>query len=179
MKQQRAKIFIDGSNFFYYCKDINIPSFPLFDFEKFSKELCKKTILIQKTYYIGAVRAKPSDKRAIKMMSKQMKLFSYLKKNGWIISKGYLLKSHGKCHEKGVDVKIALDIAVGAVEDTYDIGIVISSDTDLLPAIKYARSLNKKITYLGFKHQPSRAMIANCNNTKLLNKKDLKPFVSV
>lgn len=37
--------------------------------------------------------------------------------------------------EKGIDVLIALDMALGAERDQYDVGILMSSDTDLEPAL--------------------------------------------
>ncbi|PIX31320.1 helicase, partial [Candidatus Berkelbacteria bacterium CG_4_8_14_3_um_filter_33_6] len=45
-----------------------------------------------------------------------------------------MLKSDGKYHEKGVDVRIAVDILRGALKNEYRRCFVISSDTDLIPA---------------------------------------------
>ncbi len=39
--------------------------------------------------------------------------------------------------EKGVDVALAVDFVVMAVEGRYDIGVIASTDTDLLAAIEY------------------------------------------
>ena len=41
-----------------------------------------------------------------------------------------------KPEEKGIDVKIALDFYAMAVRNQYDIGILMSGDTDLLPALE-------------------------------------------
>ena len=41
-----------------------------------------------------------------------------------------------KPEEKGIDVQIALDFAMMAVRDEYDIGVLMSGDTDLLPALE-------------------------------------------
>jgi len=49
------------------------------------------------------------------------------------------MKSDGIYHEKGVDVNIAVDILVGVYEDICDRIILVSSDTDLLPAISKAK----------------------------------------
>ena len=45
-----------------------------------------------------------------------------------------------KASEKGVDVALAVDLVVMAVEGEYDIGVVASTDTDLLPAVEYVFS---------------------------------------
>jgi uncharacterized LabA/DUF88 family protein len=39
--------------------------------------------------------------------------------------------------EKGVDVEIAIDFVRMAMEDAYDVGILLSADTDLVPALQF------------------------------------------
>ena len=41
-----------------------------------------------------------------------------------------------KAQEKGVDVALAVDFVVMAVRGEYDVGVLLSSDTDLLPALE-------------------------------------------
>jgi hypothetical protein len=43
--------------------------------------------------------------------------------------------------EKGIDVALALDAAVMAVRGEYDVGIVMSTDTDLKPVLEFVTSL--------------------------------------
>ena len=38
--------------------------------------------------------------------------------------------------EKGVDVKLAIDFVLGAIDGEYDVGVVFSTDTDLRPALE-------------------------------------------
>lgn len=40
--------------------------------------------------------------------------------------------------EKGIDVMLALDLAIGARNDAYEVAVVFSSDSDLLPALEDA-----------------------------------------
>lgn len=42
--------------------------------------------------------------------------------------------------EKGIDVALAIDFVVMAIDNKYDIGIIASTDTDLKPAIEYVHS---------------------------------------
>lgn len=91
---------------------------------------------------------------------------------------GYLLKSGGIFREKGVDVNIAVDILVTVYENLADRIILVSSDMDLLPAIKKAKEKGKSVEYIGFSHKPSVAMVANCSISKLLSKEDIVPFVA-
>jgi uncharacterized LabA/DUF88 family protein len=50
-----------------------------------------------------------------------------------------MMKNSGAYHEKGVDVRIAVDMIVGAYENEFDTVILISSDTDLIPAVEKIR----------------------------------------
>lgn len=88
---------------------------------------------------------------------------------------GYLLKTD-RYHEKGVDVNISVDILVGAYENLCERFVIVSSDTDLLPAIIKAKEKGKEIEYVGFSHQPSFALIRYASETRLLRKEDLIPF---
>ena len=47
--------------------------------------------------------------------------------------------------EKGIDVLIALDVAIGARDDCYDVAVVVSADTDLIPAIEVALRAGKRV----------------------------------
>lgn len=148
-----------------------------FDFSKFAESLSKDFELVSTTYYIGKIKTNKS-KVSLKMQANQQKLFAHLKTQKIFYSLGYLLKSGGKYHEKGVDVNIAVDMLVCAYENTADKIILVSSDTDLLPAILKAKEKGKSIEYIGFSHQPSLAMIANCTNSQLLTKNQLEPFLT-
>jgi uncharacterized LabA/DUF88 family protein len=112
------------------------------------------------------------------MQEGQVKLFNHLQSNKeeFNVQRGYLMRSDGAFHEKGVDVKIAIDLLAGAYEDMYDTAILISSDTDLIPAIQKVRQLGKKVEYIGFSHKPSYGLIKNANETRLLTKNEMEQF---
>lgn len=42
-----------------------------------------------------------------------------------------------RAEEKGIDVQLAVDFVAGAIDDSYDTGIICSTDTDLLPALEF------------------------------------------
>lgn len=50
-----------------------------------------------------------------------------------------------RSEEKGVDVLLALHLALGAHHDCYDVAVVVSADTDLLPAIEEAVRVGKRV----------------------------------
>ena len=39
--------------------------------------------------------------------------------------------------EKGIDVSLAIDYVAGAVDGAFDVGIIFSTDTDLVPALEF------------------------------------------
>jgi len=102
-------ILIDGSNFYFKLKDLGLQNQLEFDFRSFSTFLSSDYNNISTTYYIGAVKTDGSSKTA-RLHSNQQKLLVHLRKNNVSYVLGYLLKSQGKFHEKGVDVRMAVDI---------------------------------------------------------------------
>jgi len=78
--------------------------------------------------------------------------------------------------EKGTDVKIAADLIIGAVDNIYDTAILVSSDTDLIPAIRYIKYKKKKLEYIGFSHNPSFGMQKYADLSILLTLKDIENF---
>lgn len=173
---KRCFVLIDGSNFYFKLKDLSLQNLLNFDFSKFADSLTGNRKVISKVYYIGKVRTDNSEK-SNKMLADQQKLFAHLRKNHFKYSLGYLLRSDRKFHEKGVDVNMAVDILVSTYENLCDHFILVSSDTDLLPAIKKAKEKGRTVEYVGFSHKPSLAMIANCSESRLLKKDDLLPFI--
>ncbi len=78
--------------------------------------------------------------------------------------------------EKGTDVKIAVDLIVGAVDNLYDTAILVSSDTDLILAIQYVKYRGKKSEYVGFSHAPSLGMQKYADFSILLRLEDIEKF---
>ena len=175
-KQKRVLILIDGSNFFFKLKDLKLHNLLKFNFEKFAKFLAKQNKIVGSYYYIGRIKQDGTQK-ADRMVADQQKLFNKLKKNNFHYVLGYLLKNDGVYHEKGVDVQIAIDIIVATYENICDKIILVSSDTDLTPAIKKAQQKGKNIEYIGFSHKPSNAMISCCKKSRLLTKNEVKTFL--
>jgi len=177
MARKRAFVVIDGSNFYHRLDELKVSGKINFDFNGFCNSLINKKILADKGYYVGAVRENPRSRKSHQLMIDQQRLIGKLKRFGYRIELGFLLKSGGRYHEKGVDVKMAMDILVGAYENKYDAVYLISSDTDLLPVIDKIRLKRKQIIYVGFSHRPSYALIKHCSETILLRLEEIKKFI--
>lgn len=175
MSKKRCMILIDGSNFYFKLKSLQLSHLLSFDFSSFANFLTHKGKITRCVYYIGAVKTDGSHKTQ-KLFNAQRRLLASLRKHKFEFTLGYLLKSKGKFHEKGVDVNIAVDILVATYENLCDHIILVSSDTDLLPAILKAKEKGKTIEYVGFSHEASLAMVANCTESRLLKREDLESF---
>lgn len=169
-------ILIDGSNFYFKLKDLKLHNLLDFDFSGFAKMLCGKDSAVSVTYYVGKIRTDGTEKTK-KLFDDQQRLLGHLKKHKVKYAFGYLMKSDGKYHEKGVDVNIAVDMLVAAYEKLCDRIILVSSDTDLIPAIIKTKEKGQIVEYVGFSHKASVAMVATCSVSTLLKRKDLETFI--
>jgi uncharacterized LabA/DUF88 family protein len=174
--KEKVLIIIDGNNFYHRLKELKLKNLSSFDYEKFSKFLIKgEKIIVSKNYYIGAVREERNNPKSKELMIGQRKLTGKLQRDGWIVKFGQLLKD-GDYHEKGVDVQMAVDLLIGAYENLYDTVILVSSDTDLIPALIKVRKMGKKVEYIGFSHKPSYGLITHSDIRRLLTKEDIEQF---
>ena len=71
-----------------------------------------------------------------------------------------------KLVEKGVDVGLAVRIVTEANKDTEI--VVISADTDLLPAFKAATKLGAKLIHIGYEYRPIASLSRSANATRTI-----------
>ena len=177
MGKNRVAIYFDGGNFYFKLKSLGIKNTTCFNYGAFCDYLSQERKIISRRYYVGLVKSKKNNKHSQFLREQQQKLFAFLEsKHKFVIKKGYLMENNGVYHEKGVDVQMAIDILIGAYEDLYDTAILVSSDTDLIPAIKKVKYLGKNIEYIGFAHNPSLGLQRYVNLSRLLIKNELKQF---
>jgi len=177
-RKERVAIYIDGNNFYKYLKDkeINLTKGEKFDFTKFIDFLVGERKLVSKRYYVGIARNIDNSLKSKQIVRGQQKFLSKIENEGFIIKRGRVMYDGGRIREKGTDVKIVVDLIIGAVDDIYDTAILISSDTDIIPAIKYIKYRKKKLEYIGFSHAPSLGMQKYADFSILLRAKDIDSF---
>ncbi len=171
-------VYIDGGNLYRRLKEMGIPeNSKRFDFSAFVDYLVGDRALFSKRYYIGIVRNVDKSEKGKKMERSQQKLLSNLELEGFIIKRGRIMYDDGRIREKGVDVKLSVDLVIGAVDNLYDTAIVVSSDTDLIPAIQYVQEAkNKIVEYVGFGTNPSLGLIGISKLARTFAKTDLIRF---
>src|SRR3989344_4124227 len=165
-------VIFDGSNFYHKSKKL-APSVHLsnFNYRKLAEALTKSQDNAIE-YCVGEIRPQKLDNDKSKSMyAGQQALFYSLQKQGITVKKGFMLKNQGIYHEKGVDVRIATDIVRGALKNEYGTCYIITSDSDILPAVETAIEAGKKIVYVAFERTVvSKALAINCSETFFITK---------
>lgn len=173
-------VIIDGSNFYHKAK-VLAPHIHLstFNYRKLF-EIITSDREIGIEYCVGEIKLRKSaDEKSKKMYAGQQTLFYHLHRQRIVVKKGFMLKNQETYHEKGVDVRIAIDIVRGALKNEYDTCYVVSSDSDILPAIKDAIAVGKRVVYVAFEgSMVSKALAINCSHTVFITKNMLEQCVA-
>lgn len=176
----RCFIFIDGSNFYQGSKKLiadKTISLLKFDYTAFNQFLGGQNKVVGARYYIGAIKRHNNDDKSEILYANQQKLIAWLQQHKIPTVLGTIIKHPDKTyHEKGVDVRIAVEMIRLARLNEYDQAILISSDTDLVPAIEEVHSFKKKVKYIGFPHNQSFGLSKTADDLLLLRKEDLLNF---
>ena len=183
MINSRSLVFIDGNNFYFKLKDLSAQlggKFSLlnFDYLGFAQSLVAPNQLIEARYYIGALRRQNNNEKSEHLYADQQKLLAKLNRQGVVVTLGHLIQHPDRTfHEKGVDVRLAVEMIRLARSNKYDIAYLLSSDTDLVPAIEEVRSFGRKVNYVGVAKGQSFGLTKATNNTILLRPQDVQTFL--
>lgn len=158
MSDERVVVFIDGSNFYFGCK--NVLGKANIDFHRLSLVLAGSRKLIR-TYYYNVPLNKEDDEDKYKA---QQKFFEWLKKTPYLeLRLGRLVNRNGVFTEKGVDVHIATNMLTLAWNNVYDTAILISGDGDFVEAVKSVKERGKHVENAYFKTSQSNALRDACD----------------
>lgn len=174
---ERVYIYIDGGNF--YQKIVHLYGFHYLSFrlDDFSDYLVG-TIREKKgtRYYVGQIKQYADNPKSVQLYNSQQKLLHKLHQENIYTVLGSIQKIGDIYREKGVDVRLGLDLLEGAYEDRYDTALVISSDGDLAPAFELVRRKGKKVESVMFDKNYSLALQKQASTFRILNQSDLLPF---
>lgn len=147
MNTQRVNVYIDGSNFYFGLKSSGWRKYYWIDIVALFESFIRSGQELGNVYYFSA---RPHDlgksKRQDTFFTANRKhpkfnlvLGKYMKKS--IVCRGCnaTIIRH---EEKETDVRIATSIVRDVVLDNCDISIIVSADSDLIPAIELVRELN-------------------------------------
>jgi len=178
-------LFIDGENFLHKVEDVlkkekvNIKKGDLskIDLNYLLDKALEKYKITRKIYYAAKLHFHPKTKdKSIELILFQRYLKTNLQKQGFeFLIAGNVRgqevtvdhKTKMLFREKGVDVKIAVDLVAMAADKTIKTAILCSSDSDLQPAVQEARKRGIEVIYLGFGFQPNKGLMYTTNETVL------------
>ena len=140
-RTSRVIAFIDGQNLFYAVRDAFGYTFPNYDPLKLAQEVCnwQQWRLDQVRFYTGVPAVEDSPRwhafwRAKLAQMGRLGVWTYSRQLQY--RKKYLLQNGVKHtyrtgYEKGIDVRIAIDVISLAVAHRFDVALIFSQDQDL------------------------------------------------
>ena len=181
---KKTIVFVDGSNWYHKLRILLSGQSQIkpplnFDLRSFSKSLVSPDALVEIRYYIGKIKRRRGDRQSEKLYANQQRLIGFLQNHNIRIGFGHLITyPDGSFHEKGVDILLAVEMIRFALEKKYDVAYLVSSDTDLVPAVQECRRHGGEVVYVGSSlHGQSFGLSKSCNRTILLQPKDVLPYV--
>lgn len=183
----KCLLFIDGENLVHKIEDIlnkelkskNIISIANVDFDKLFKTPLQGLNPSKKIFYAAKLRKHPETiKKSQELIKLQRKLRNKLVKQGYdfIIAGNVRAQKVGNkviFREKGVDVRIAVDLISMTCDGLLNTAILCSSDSDLQPAIAELKKRRVEVIYLGFENQPNKGLSFTANRTILIRNSEI------
>ncbi|OGZ24255.1 MAG: hypothetical protein A2896_00190 [Candidatus Nealsonbacteria bacterium RIFCSPLOWO2_01_FULL_43_32] len=179
-----AFVFIDGGNFYFKLKELASEldgkhSLIDFNFRGFSEWLVKPNELSEVRYYLGIVKRERNNSKSEKLYADQQRLIGKLQQQNINITFGHVIRHPDKTHhEKGVDVRLAVEMIRFARENKYDIAYLVSSDTDLVAAVEEVQAFGKKVQYVGIFKGQSYGLSSVTDDVRLLRAEEMRQFFS-
>lgn len=183
----RIILFIDGENFINKLEDVlkkqdvdlKKTQLNTLDFNKLFNKPLNSFELSRKIFYTSRLHVYSETKNKSKDLIKfQRKLRNTLIDQGFefIIAgnvRGQKIGEKMIFKEKGVDVRIAVDLVTLTCDKKLDTAIICSSDSDLQPAIKELRSRGVETIYLGFEINPNKGLSSTTTGTILFRNSEI------
>ena len=118
----------------------------LFDIGYLARRLARGRDLIGVFFFRAAPQSPPLDSgqywREVRHLGRvQTQLW---KSYGRLVRYGFMVKQDRKWREKQVDVWLASEMVTQACANRYDIAVLVTADTDLVPAVDHVRVTHSK-----------------------------------
>lgn len=190
LPQMKTIIYIDGQNFLYKASDVLIAAGKITDkqelhtisIRKLFEELLQEADVEIRYYGTKLKKYKNTteilEKSKVMIDSQRRLRNSLAKQKVEFIESGRLkLRDGDKCkscdaqdlhfQEKGVDVKIAVDMILDSASEDIKV-VLVSSDNDLLPAVTAVAARGNHVTYVGFGDYLTKALVANASEVQVI-----------
>lgn len=164
MSSERVTIFIDGSNLYHAMKAV----YGRADlrFTTLAERLTDDRVLVR-TYYYNAAVIREDGEAAYQA---QQKFFGALRDEPYLeVKLGRLVKRGQGVVEKGVDVQIATDMLLQAHSGAYDTAILVSGDSDYVPAVNAVKTIGRHVEVAFTREGRAMHLKQACDRFILLN----------
>jgi uncharacterized LabA/DUF88 family protein len=164
--KDRVIIFIDGSNLYHSLKN-NFKRVDL-NFAEFTKKLVGQRQLVR-TYYYNVLQEPIQRTDGLR---EQQDFLETLRKTPYLeLRLGTTKLSQGVPVERGIDVMLATDVLYFASNNSYDIAILVSGDSDFGYTIQVIKNMGKHAEIAYFENAASRDLINSADNLHQLDRK--------
>jgi len=169
IKKERVIVYVDGFNLYFGLLEAGFSNCKWLNINKLAGNLLQiNQDLIEIKYFTSRVSNNPDKQK------RQSTYIEALESVGIKMFYGHYQSDKTECrqcgniwptfHEKMTDVNIATQIMIDAFQDRYDMAMLISGDSDLVPPIRTIHELfNNKRVFVAFppkRHNSSVALVA-------------------
>ncbi len=162
-----------------------------FDFKGLLDKVLKGIDISEAFFYFAKIKSHDTTKKkSLQLIEQQRLLKTHLERQGFeVILQGNVrgqmtTNSNGKevlvFREKGVDVKIAVDMITAACDKVINRIVLASSDSDLQPAIiEVTKNRNIECVYLGFETYPNKGISYTTKRTILIRNSEILDHIEI
>jgi uncharacterized LabA/DUF88 family protein len=192
-KKERVIVYIDGFNLYFGMKEAGFENCKWLDLNQLAISLLKPNQELKLIKYFTSRVSNNPDKQ-----KRQTTYIEALETKGIRVYFGHYQGDLGECkrcgnmwsvyHEKMTDVNIATQMLIDAYQDNFDMAMLLSGDSDLVPPIKAVHeNFRLKRVFVAFppkRHNASVAFVAkgslvigrkklvDCQLPEVIQKKD-------
>lgn len=176
-----GKVFIDGENFRHLLNQA-APNIDLmnFDYQILFKRLLPNNSYSEINYYMAKIKLhSQSVQKSRQLIKRQRSLKTNLEKQGFTVIlggtvRGQTIEINGEkrivFREKGIDVRVAVDLVSDACDGKISTAFICSSDSDLQPAVAEIKSRGVYTVYIGFEGRLNSGLSYTTHRTLIIGK---------
>ncbi|MBI2069587.1 MAG: NYN domain-containing protein [Elusimicrobia bacterium] len=151
----RVMIFIDGNYLFESCKQAGYAAQKT-DFVSFFGKLTRDNRYLVRAYFYDSYVGSEKDPRW--QLHQRFRELNHCETH---LGGGH--NAGGKQIQKGVDVKLAIDLVRHAANSNYDVAILCSGDADFIPAVRVVKGFGKQVELFYFNGRTANELIEACD----------------
>lgn len=182
-------VLIDGENFkakiAAVCKSNGKPrpKWYLYDYAGLFKKIVQHHNIDQHIFYFARIKEHPQTRNKSKQLIEEQRLLkTHLQRQGFTVIligrvQGQIDNGTLVFKEKGVDVKIAVDMVTLSCDKKAKILFLVSSDSDLQPAVQEVIKRGVDCIYIGFEHQPNKGLKYTTQQTILISDSEVLEYI--